>query len=150
AAGASQILSFGWDTAGANAGNHTLTASVGAITGESEVQAANNSGSTISTVEIPAPAAPSHLSTAATSRFGEIHLTWSDNSGNETEFVLQRATNSGFTSNLTEILLPANSDGTASYTDSGLKRKTQYYYRVRAVNSAGSSAYSNTATAKTR
>jgi hypothetical protein len=42
--------------------------------------------------------------------------------------------------------LPA---GTTAQRDTGLAASTAYYYRVSAVNAAGSSAYSNTATAAT-
>jgi hypothetical protein len=38
--------------------------------------------------------------------------------------------------------LPAN---TTTYTNTGLTKGKKYYYRVRAVNSAGNSAWSNTA-----
>ena len=37
-----------------------------------------------------------------------------------------------------------------TYVDSGLLRNTAYSYRVRAFSAGGASAYSNTASAKTR
>jgi hypothetical protein len=40
--------------------------------------------------------------------------------------------------------LPAN---TTTYTNTGLINGRKYYYKVRAINSAGNSAYSNTASA---
>jgi len=36
-----------------------------------------------------------------------------------------------------------------SYTDTGLSSNTQYNYRIRAYNAAGSSSYSNTVKIKT-
>lgn len=86
------------------------------------------------------PAAPSNLrATNATKT--SISLAWNDNSDNETGFELQRCTNS-----CVILSLPAN---TASHTDTGLKRNTTYTYQVRAVNSAGASAWSNSVTVKT-
>jgi hypothetical protein len=40
--------------------------------------------------------------------------------------------------------------GVTTLLDGGLARNTSYTYRVRAFNSDGTSAYSNTATATTR
>ncbi|HSZ59475.1 MAG TPA: DUF4082 domain-containing protein, partial [Tepidisphaeraceae bacterium] len=89
------------------------------------------------------PAAPSNLSAAAASS-SQINLSWTDNSNNETGFLIERSTN-GVT--FTQIAsLAAN---TTSYSDTGLAASTQYTYRVRATNSAGNSAYSNTASATT-
>ena len=36
-----------------------------------------------------------------------------------------------------------------TYTAGSLKSKTTYYFRVRAINASGASAYSNTVTGKT-
>jgi len=91
------------------------------------------------------PIAPSGLSATATSS-SSISLSWSDNSSNETNFVVQRSTTSG--SGFTTIAtLGVN---TTSYADTtGLSASTAYFYRVYATNSAGSSGFSNEASATT-
>ncbi|MFL6014516.1 MAG: N,N-dimethylformamidase beta subunit family domain-containing protein [Gaiellaceae bacterium] len=90
------------------------------------------------------PAAPSGL--AATSpRLSEVDLGWVDNAGNESSYVLQRSTSSSFDT-VTSFSLAAN---TTTYADTSVAQATTYYYRVRAANAAGDSAYSNTATVTT-
>ncbi len=61
-AGASQVLSFGWNTAGAAPGNHTLTGEVAAVAGESDLT--NNSLSTV--VNVKEPVATPTLSVTVT------------------------------------------------------------------------------------
>ena len=89
--------------------------------------------------------APSGLTATAAST-SQINLAWTDNSSNESNFVIQRATNSSFTSP-TAITVAANA---TSYQDTGLSASTTYYYRVQATNSSTSSSYSNTANATTQ
>lgn len=95
---------------------------------------------------VTAPAAPSGLGATAASS-SQINLTWADNSNNETGFELERcagASCSAFT------LLTTTGSGVTSYSDTNLAASTSYSYRVRAVNSAGQSNYSNIATATTQ
>ena len=83
------------------------------------------------------PAAPSGL--AATSvGSSQVTLTWTDNSNNETGFEIERSPTAGSSFTLLHTTL-ANATG---YTDTGLTAGTSYYYRVRAVNASGTSAYS--------
>lgn len=96
------------------------------------------------------PAAPSNL-VAAPSALSvnppTVALTWADNSSNETGLLLQRATNSNFTTGLTPFLF---GPGVTTYTDTGpLNVNTTYYYRVQALGTFGNSVYSNVASAKT-
>jgi hypothetical protein len=115
-----------------------------------KVQATNAAGSSAwsntanATTTGGIPNAPSNLAATA-SGSSAINLSWTDNSTDETNFVLQRSltSNSGFT---TIATLPAN---TTTYMNSGLTGSTTYYYRVQATNAAGSSAWSNTANATT-
>jgi formylglycine-generating enzyme required for sulfatase activity len=92
----------------------------------------------------PAPTAPSAL-TATSASASQIHLTWTDNSTNETGFRIERSPDG--TGGWTEVY-QAGADVT-SWDDTGLTADTIYYYRVRAFNAGGDSAYSNTANATT-
>ncbi|MBN1674989.1 MAG: fibronectin type III domain-containing protein [Kiritimatiellae bacterium] len=89
------------------------------------------------------PAAPSGLAASAQSS-SQIRLTWTDNSGNETGFKLERRPAGG---SWAQIAQPGAN--TTAYTDSGLSAGQSYEFRVRASNAAGDSAYSNTAGATT-
>ncbi len=90
------------------------------------------------------PVAPSSLTATAASS-SQINLSWTDNSTNETGFKIERKTGSGGTwSQIATV-----GAGVTSYSNTGLSAFTTYYYRVRATNSAGDSAYSNEASATT-
>lgn len=90
-----------------------------------------------------APVAPSGLAATAISA-GSIDLAWTDNSGNESGFRIERSLDG---STWTEIAVTAA--GVVSYSNTGLSAATLYYYRVRGYNSAGNSAYTSTASATT-
>jgi titin len=89
------------------------------------------------------PAAPSNLTATAVSR-SQINLAWSDNSTNETGFKIERSTNGASFSQIATV-----GSNQVTYSNTGLARNKRYYYRVRAYNGAGNSAYSNTANART-
>jgi len=91
------------------------------------------------------PAAPTNL-TAKTVSKSQINLAWTDNSTNETGFEVDRASNSSFTSGLVTTTVGA---GVTSYQATGLGASKTYYFRVRAFNTGGNSAFSNTASATT-
>jgi hypothetical protein len=91
------------------------------------------------------PAAPSALSATAASSTA-VDLAWTDNADNETGYTVERSPDGAAWTAVTTTL-PA---GTTSYHDTGLTPSTGYSYRVKATNAAGSSAYSNTATATTQ
>ena len=93
-----------------------------------------------------APAPPSNLTARAVSRT-RINLSWTDNSGNEAGFRIERCTGAGCV-NFTSIA-EVGRDVT-SFANTGLVRRTTYRYRVRAFNPAGDSSYSNTVSATTR
>ena len=85
---------------------------------------------------------PEHLYAEPTGRTS-VSLTWSDRTLIENEadgYELQRARDSLFTIEVTNISLPANTTG---YADSSLSANTKYWYRVRAKNNVDVSEYSN-------
>jgi fibronectin type 3 domain-containing protein len=90
------------------------------------------------------PAAPTNLSAAASSGT-QVTLNWTDNSTNESAFLVERKTGVGGT--YTQI--GQTTAGVATFVDTGLATNTQYFYRVRATNAAGFSAYSNEASVTT-
>ena len=93
------------------------------------------------------PKAPTNLTAKAVSR-NQIDLTWTDNSNNETGFLIERSLDG-----VRWTLVASVGADVTSYHDIGLSRKTRYYYRVRAtstaVNPAVFSVYSNVANATT-
>jgi hypothetical protein len=91
------------------------------------------------------PAAPDSL-IAVMASSSQINLSWQDNSDNEVTFDIERSADplgEGFS--LYDYVL-AN---ITSYQDTGLTADTTWYYRVKATNSDGASAYTNTANATT-
>jgi hypothetical protein len=92
----------------------------------------------------PPPAAPSNLTATAISQT-RIDLAWSDNSSDESGFKIERALSAGGPwSQIATV--GAN---VTSFSNTGLSPDTGYYYRVRAYNFYGNSAYSNVASAAT-
>ena len=104
------------------------------------------------------PEAPSNLVATVLTGPLSVNLTWTDNSLNETNFKIQRATDAGFTLNLTNILVDPD---VTTFNDTSVAGNTTYYYRVNAVNTVGdintpnfptetvNSAFSNTAMVST-
>ncbi|MGB2712847.1 MAG: hypothetical protein WBC51_01615 [Vicinamibacterales bacterium] len=95
---------------------------------------------------LPVPLAPSGLRATTLSR-SRIALQWSNMTGDQDTVSIERCRGIGCTT-FAQI---AEVAGTAtSFIDEGLRSKTTYTYRVRAVGAGGLSGYSNTATAVTR
>ncbi|MGV3721552.1 MAG: Calx-beta domain-containing protein, partial [Actinomycetota bacterium] len=86
---------------------------------------------------------PGNLSASVASSTS-LRLDWTDRSGNETGFEIQRKTLGGEFATVQAV--SANS---TTYTDNGLLTGTPYIYRVRSVSAAGSSGFSNEASATT-
>lgn len=95
------------------------------------------------TTPVPPPATPTAL-TASTISSSQINLSWAD-VANETSFKIERKT--GASGNYVQI--GTTGAGVVTYNDSGLAVNTTYFYRVRATNSGGDSAYSAEANATT-
>jgi hypothetical protein len=90
------------------------------------------------------PEAPSDLNLTAVSQT-QINLAWTDNATNETGFKIERKTGAG--GSYAEIAtVGAN---TTIYNDTGLTANTTYYYRIKAYNTGGESAYCDEASATT-
>ena len=84
--------------------------------------------------------APSALSATVLSA-NEVELNWQDNSANEEGFQIERSTDGTNFS-----LLATTLQDIETYTDNSAVASTVYYYRVRGVENATHSSYSNTAT----
>lgn len=97
-------------------------------------------------VERPAyPRAPLNLLATAVSQ-SQIDLSWTDTSDNEERFQVERRTADPSGEPVIVAELPAN---TTRWSDTGLPAATPFRYRVRAVNAAGASLWSNGASATT-
>jgi len=94
-----------------------------------------------------APAAPTSLVAMAASS-STINLTWTSNSTNETGFHVERAHDSGGGPG-TFVQVGSVGASETTYPDTGLTASTTYWYRVRAYNASGDSAYTNDASATT-
>src|SRR5262249_51911504 len=91
----------------------------------------------VGAAQVLTPVAPSNLTANAPSG-GDIDLSWSDNSANETSFQIEVSTDGN---NYTTLaVVGAN---VTSYSHTGLNPSTIYYYRVRACNAAGCSSAAN-------
>jgi hypothetical protein len=86
------------------------------------------------------PAAPTNLHAAAVTS-SEIDLAWTDRSANEDGFKIERKTGEGGA--WSEIA--ATGANVTTYQNMGLAEGTVYFYRVRAYNDIGNSAYSSEA-----
>jgi hypothetical protein len=112
-------------------------------TNSSGDSAYSNTASATTQSPPPPPTAPTNL-TAAAAGSNQINLSWTNTSTSQTGVKIERSTN-----NVTFTQIAVAGATAVSYPDSGLSASTTYFYRVRATNSSGDSAYSNTASATT-
>jgi len=109
------------------------------------VRATNRAGSSSfsnsvsASVPYQVPSAPSDLE-APEAVYPNVHLYWSDNANNEFNFSLERKRSGQ--SNWQVIASPGAN--VTTYVDSNVQVGSNYYYRLRASNPLGNSAYSNT------
>ncbi len=82
---------------------------------------------------------------AAAVSSSQISLSWADTTTTESAFKVERASSSSGA----WVQIATTATNVSHYLDAGLNGSTTYYYRVRASNPAGNSAYSNTASART-
>jgi fibronectin type 3 domain-containing protein len=135
-------------TAAANATSYANSGLAGGTRYYYRVRAVNASGpsgysNSADAVTLGPPPAPTGLNALAINST-RIDLTWSDNSNSETGFEIYRSPD-----NSVWTLVTTTAQNATSYANSGLAGGTRYYYRVRAVNGGGASAYSNSANAVT-
>ena len=131
-------------TTAANAVNFTNTSLSPTISYFYKIRAINAVGPSAYSNEINqttldvAPAAPSGLAVQSFTA-NQINLSWVDNSTNETGVEIYRSVST----NASYSLISTTSAGATSFSNSGLSAATTYFYRIRAINATGSSAYSN-------
>lgn len=92
------------------------------------------------------PTAPTNLAASSSTR-ARISLTWINTATNATSITVQRCSGSTCTAFVSVAQLSATA---ASWTDSGVKSRSTYRYRLFASNEAGRSPYSNIASAAAR
>ena len=90
-----------------------------------------------------APAMPANLTIAAAA-YNQINLTWTDPGGTATGYYIERSNDGGTT--FTQIAVVT---GSTHFNNTGLSARTRYYYRIRAFNAYGTSAYSRYVNATT-
>ena len=95
-------------------------------------------------VGVQGPAAPTNL--VAIPEPKAITLTWTDVSGNETAFKIERSSDGAAT---TFAQIATVAENVTTYSDSSLPPQTTYHYRVRSMNATGDSPFSNTVSATT-
>ena len=96
----------------------------------------------------PAILAPSNLAGSAAvknKKTATVSLTWTDNSINETGFLIQRSYNATFTSGVVNATVGPN----LTTFKQDVARGTIFYYRVHAFNDTTQSGWSNTVTVTT-
>jgi uncharacterized protein len=131
-------------TIGANATSYADTNLTNNVTYTYQVRAINIAGDVnsnysneLSVTTTGIPAQPTELKSTSVSNT-QVSISWKDNANNETGFLIERKTGSGAYSQIAE-----KSANATSHTDSGLTANTTYTYRVRAINAAGNSDFSN-------
>jgi len=103
----------------------------------------NTASATTLAPAIPAP--PTSL-TATTTSLDQVNLAWTDNSQNESYFQIERSATSA-AGPFAHVATVAS--GVVTFTDRGLTATTNYWYRIRATNPTGPSAYTNVAAVTT-
>jgi titin len=151
--GLSNLIFSPIDSVNATSNKYTVTGLIPNQKYLFRLRAYNDKGSSPNTSGLPVvtaidpsvavPNAPTNLKVTAVSQ-SELDLTWQDNSSNELIFKIERRRNSETA--WTEIAQVIG--GVTSYSSTDLLADSTYFYRVRASNQGGESAYSNIGSAK--
>src|SRR5882672_308468 len=123
------------------AGSYSATASLGGA-GAWVMQMVAFKG--LPTTPPAPPTAPTSLAATAASST-QINLSWTNTSTTQTGVKIERSTD-----NVTFTQIAVAGATAVSFSDGGLTASTTYFYRARATNAGGDSAYSNTASATTQ
>jgi len=127
-------------TLGVNNTSFNNTALVANTTYYYRIRAVNGAGNSLYSAEVSAstsiPLVPVSVTTTASSST-RVNLTWTDASNNETGFQIERSTTSGSGF----LLVSTTAANAVSFSNSALTANTTYYYRMRAINAVGNSAY---------
>lgn len=107
--------------------------------------ASNYSNEVTVTTLVTVVTPPSNLVVAVVDH-AQLKLTWSDNSGDEAGFRIERSTDGG----TTFVRVQTVAANTVEYTDTGLTQSTAYTYRVRATGAGCDSAPTTSVTATTK
>src|SRR5688572_12886823 len=109
--------------------------------GQSSSGGSSGGGSPAAPIVMKVPITPGNLVATATSST-QVQLTWADYAMNEAQYQVERS----FTG-VSYSPIGAVAANVTSLLDSGLYGGATYWYRVRGVNAAGASGYSNVASA---
>jgi len=139
-------------TAAANATSYSNTGLTASTTYYYRVFATNATGSSTAsntasatTQEPPPtpPVAPANLTATAAST-SRINLSWTDASGDEDGFKIERSTDGANYAQIGTV-----GPNVTTFSNTGLQKNRTYYYRVRSYRQTLNSAYSNVASART-
>jgi subtilisin family serine protease len=117
---------------------------VSAVSASGESANSNEASATPTAPVVTPPPAPTGLSASAGPGAKKITLTWSAAAGASSYTVLRSSTRGG------PYAAIASGVAATTYTNTSVSSRTAYYYVVQAVNAAGTSGYSNEATATAR
>jgi hypothetical protein len=83
---------------------------------------------------VMAPKAPTGVTGTLVASPRSVVLNWTNPALNATHFIIERATNAGFTANFVSFRTTGLQ---LTYTDTTIAANTQYFYRVKAANTVG-------------
>jgi len=124
-------ISYEADPANSADGARTLNNTATMVAGYRVATSATGGTTTV-------PASPSGLA-ASSVAFDKVSLAWVDNATNESGYKVERSKDGVTFAEIASLGADAR-----SFADAAVSTSTNYFYRVRAFNSAGFSGYSNT------